>query len=117
MAKTRDELAYCGADCEECNIYRAMMFGEALSPETIQTWQENAKKHWGIDSLDPKQLDCRGCRYEGEDVFHGFKTCPVRACCKTRGLSSCGLCPEWKKCEWQPVQEFRKNLERIDITK
>lgn len=116
MAKTRDELGYCGTDCEECNIYRAMMFGEALKPETIKTWQEHAIEYWGIDSLDPEQMNCRGCRYEGEDVFPGFRTCPVRGCCKIRGLSSCGLCSEWKKCKWEVVEEYRENLERIDGT-
>jgi hypothetical protein len=113
MAKTRDELAYCGVDCEECNIYRAMVFGEALKPETVKTWQEDASKYWRIESLSPEQLNCRGCRYEGEDVFYGFRLCPTRNCCKTRGFSSCGLCPEWKTCEWLDGPGGKENLERI----
>ena len=113
MLKTRDELAYCGVDCEECNIYRAMVFGEVLTPETVQSWQEDARKYWRIDSLDPNLLNCRGCRYDGEEVFYGFRLCPARSCCRTRGLSSCGLCTEWKTCERLDVQEGRENLERI----
>ena len=113
MAKTREELAYCGCDCEECNIYRAMMFGEALRPETVQSYQETARKYWGVESLDPKQLNCRGCRYDREEVFYGFKLCPIRSCCKTRGLSSCGLCPEWKTCELLDGPGGRGNLEKI----
>ena len=113
MVKTREELVYCGCDCEECNIYRAMVYGEELKPETIQRWQEDARKYWGIDSLEPEQLDCRGCRYGGEDVFYGFRFCPIRGCCKERGLSSCGLCPEWMICEWLDAPEGRENLERI----
>jgi len=116
MAKTREELAYCGCDCEECNIYRAMVYGEELKPETIHRWQEDARKYWGVESLDPKQLNCRGCRYDGEDVFYGFKLCPIRSCCKTRGLSSCGFCPELKTCERLDVQEGRENLERTAAT-
>jgi len=112
VVKTRDELVYCGVDCEECNIYRAMVFGEALSPETVQSWQELAREHWRIDSLDPKQLNCRGCRYEGDEVFYGFRLCPTRRCCETCGLSSCGLCPEWGTCE-RPEPEGRENLEKI----
>lgn len=114
MVKTRDELSYCGCDCEACNIYRAMVYGEELKPETIERWREDASKFWGVESLDPKQLNCRGCRYDGEDVFFGFKLCPIRNCCKTRGLSSCGLCPEWKTCEIFDVPEGRENFERID---
>ena len=33
--KTREELAYCSEDCEECNIYRATVYGEELEPETV----------------------------------------------------------------------------------
>ena len=113
MAKTRGELAYCGCDCEECNIYRANVYGEELKPETIQRWQEDAGKYWGVESLDPEQLNCRGCRDEAEDKFFGFKMCPVRGCCQTRELRSCGFCPEWKTCELHDVQEGRKNLGRI----
>jgi hypothetical protein len=89
-----------------------MVYGEELKPETIQRWQEDAKKYWGIESLDPKQLNCRGCRNNGEDVFYVFKVCPIRNCCKTHGLSSCGLCPELETCKQHDVQEGRENLKR-----
>ena len=113
MTKTRDELTYCGSDCDKCNIYRATVFGETLRPETFQTWQEDFKKYWKIELVDPKQLKCRGCRYEGDDDFYGFKLCPVRNCCKKRGLNSCGLCPEFKTCKQHDIQEGRENLERL----
>ena len=113
MVKTRDELTYCGLDCEDCNVYRATVFGEALSAETFKTWQDDFKKYWKIELTSPEQLKCRGCRYEGEDDFYGFKLCPIRNCCKTRRLSSCGLCPEFKTCEQHDLPEGRKNLERI----
>lgn len=111
--KTREELSYCGYDCEECNIYRAMVYGEELKPETIQRWQEDARKYWGIESLDPKLLNCRGCRYEGEDKFDAFRMCPIRGCCKKHRLSSCGYCPDLKMCELHDVPEGRENLENI----
>lgn len=114
MAKTREELAYCGEDCEVCEIYRATLFGDALKPETIKRWQEDFKKYHGIESVEPEQLKCRGCRSEGEDDFYGFKLCPIRGCCKSHELSSCGLCPDLKTCAWQP--DGSKNLEGIADT-
>ncbi len=113
MAKTREELSYCGCDCEACNIYRANVYGEELKPETVQRWREDAAKFWGVESLAPEQLNCRGCRDESEDKFFCFKMCPLRGCCKQRGLTSCGYCPEWQSCELHDVQEGRENLDRI----
>lgn len=113
MAKTREELSYCGCDCDGCNIYRSNVYGEELKPETIQSWREDARKYWGIESLDPKLLNCRGCRDDAEDKFDGFKMCPIRDCCKNRGLISCGFCPEFPPCKLHDVPEGRENLERI----
>lgn len=110
--KTREELGYCGCDCEECNIYRSMLYREELKPEIVKRWQEDAKKYWGIESLDPKQLNCKGCRNESGDTFIGWKLCPVKNCCKKRGLSSCGICPEFQTCEWLEP-DGRKNFEEI----
>ena len=104
--KTRKELGYCGVDCEECSIYRAMVYGEELKPEVIKRWQEDFKKYHGIESAEPQQLNCRGCRYEGEDVFYAFKQCPIRGCCNKRELDSCDLCPDLKTCAFD---EPRKN--------
>ena len=108
--KTEEELAYCG--CEECNIYRSVVYGEDLKPETRKRWREDAKKYWGVDSLDPKQLNCRGCRNKGEDVFYGFRLWPVTVCCEKRGLNSCGLCPEFQTCGFLEP-EGRENPEKI----
>jgi len=112
MGKTREDLGYCGADCQKCNIYRAMWYGEKLKPETIQRWTEDAAKYWHVESLDPKDLNCRGCRDESDDLFLGFKLCPIKKCAGERELTSCGVCPDFAGCEWiEP--EGRKNLESI----
>ena len=113
MEKTIEDLSYCGCDCVECNIYRSNLYGEDLKEETIRRWHEDARKYWGIEALDPKQLNCQGCRDESEDKFVCFKMCPLRNCSKTRGIVICGICPEFKTCELHDVQEGRENLEKI----
>lgn len=112
MVKRIDELGYCGANCGECNIYRSMLYGEELKPETVERWQEDARKYWHVDTLDPKDLNCRGCRYEGEDVFYGFRLCPIKKCCKEKGLVSCGACPDFSSCKLLEP-EGKANLHRI----
>ena len=111
MVKTREDLSYCGVDCQECNIYRAMMFGEELKPETLNRWREDAKKYWNMDAVKPEDLNCKGCRTEHEDGFFVLKLCPVRKCCRERELSSCGLCQDFDTCSWGPPG--RENLEKI----
>jgi hypothetical protein len=113
--KTREELGYCGVDCEECNIYRTTVYGEELKTETVKRWQEDLKKFWGIDSLDPKQFSCRGCRFGEEDVFLACRLCPIRGCCKKQGLSSCGICLKFQTCELSEP-DGKKNLEAIAAT-
>jgi hypothetical protein len=110
--KTRDELTICGIECDRCAIYRSTVLNETLSDETYQTWQNDFKKFWKIELTGPEQLRCRGCHSEEKDEFYGFKLCPIRKCCKTRNLSSCGLCPEFKTCKQHDIAEGRENLER-----
>ena len=111
MAKPMEDLTYCGEDCEECNIYRAMMYKEELKPETVNTWQEHAREFWNVESLKIKDINCQGCRYEGDDVYFGFKTCPIKGCSKKRELISCGLCPDVKNCPWDiPRENFSGTL-------
>jgi hypothetical protein len=113
VAKMRDELNYCGLDCEGCDIHRSTVLGEALSPGTFKRWQDDFKNFWHIELTSPEQLKCRGCRSNEEDEFFGFKLCPIRNCCIKRGLSSCGICPEFKTCKQHDIKEGRENLERI----
>jgi hypothetical protein len=110
MDRKIEDFGYCGADCGGCNIYRAMTYGEELKPETIQRWREDAKQYWHVESLDPKDLNCRGCRNDYEGLFFGFTLCPIKKCCREKQLISCGVCPEFATCEW-PGSEGRKNLE------
>ena len=101
MAKTMEELGYCGEDCEPCNIYRWTVFGEKLEPEVIKTWQEDIKNYHGVESIEPDQLKCHGCRYEGEDDFFTFKRCPIRGCCRSREIISCKFCQDIETCPWE----------------
>ena len=114
MPEKAEELAPCGVDCTSCNIYRATAGLEELRQETIDSFTELARAHWGMDNLVPSLLKCQGCRYEAEGKLLGGPLCPIRRCAKERGLISCGLCPDMKTCDWLQ-DEGRKNLDKAAV--
>lgn len=83
----------------------------------VKLWTKTAQEHWGMETLDPMILDCRGCRTEG--LKHkGYGRCPIRRCARERGLVSCGLCPEWTECQhlsglFRDEPQARTNLQKI----
>ena len=111
MRKKIEELAPCGVDCTSCNIFRSTIGLEELRQETIHSWTELARIHWGMDNLDPALLKCQGCRHDAEGKLLGGPSCPIRRCSKERDLISCALCPNMKTCAWLE-EDGRKNLEK-----
>ncbi|MBN2239532.1 MAG: DUF3795 domain-containing protein [Dehalococcoidales bacterium] len=108
----REDLGYCGANCLECNIYRVITYGEGLKQETIDRWRKDAREYWRVENLEPKDLNCKGCRNVDESVFFGFILCPIRKCAEGKKVLSCGLCADFNTCEWLEL-EGRTNLEEI----
>jgi hypothetical protein len=115
-----EAFSYCGVDCNACDVFKATVHGDAEALERAhKLWTKTAQKHWGMQTLDPAILKCKGCRCEGTEIFKGCRHCPIRRCAKGRDLSSCGLCPDWKQCErltevFADEPQARPNLERID---
>jgi hypothetical protein len=118
-ARKPEDLAYCGIDCTVCDVYKATLHGdEEARRRAHKLWEKTAQVHWGMKTLDPAILNCKGCRAEGSEIFRGCRSCPIRRCCRKRGLASCGLCPEWRDCErlaelFADTPQARKNLEAI----
>lgn len=91
---------------------------EAARQRALKTWVKTAQKHRRMETLDPAILTCQGCRTEGAAIFKGCRHCPIRRCARKRGPASCGLCPEWERCErlvevFADAPEPRENLARI----
>jgi hypothetical protein len=53
MPKKREELAPCGVECKSFNIFRSTAGLEELGQETIDSYTDLARVHWGMDNLDP----------------------------------------------------------------
>ncbi len=114
-----EDLSFCGVNCTACDVFGATVHGdEEARRRAHETWSKTAQQHWGMETLDPTILKCRGCRIEGDDIFKGCRHCPIRRCAKEKNLTSCGRCPEWEECErlsnlLVDEPEARPNLEAI----
>jgi hypothetical protein len=113
-----EDLSFCGLDCTACDVYKATVHGDQEARiRAAEGWQETARKHWGMETLDPNVLDCRGCRAPGKK-HQGYGQCPAERCARQKGVASCGLCPEWEECRWLVEiltndPQARINLQRI----
>jgi hypothetical protein len=113
------DLAYCGVDCDACDVFRATAYGDQEArARAVKVWTKTAQQHWGMKTLDPAILKCRGCRSQGRDIFKGCRSCPIRRCARRRKLASCGLCPDWRGCQrleglFADVPQAKRNLEGI----
>lgn len=93
-----EDFAYCGVDCKTCDVFKATIHGDGEARRrAAKQFEKTAREHWGMKTLDPTVLDCKGCRAGGKQ-HHGYGRCPMRPCAQKRGLASCGLCPEWETC-------------------
>ena len=114
-----DDVAYCGVDCTSCDVRKATIGNDKAALERAhKLWTKTAQEHWGMKTLDPAILKCKGCRSEGQDIFKGCRHCPIRRCCRKRGLASCAQCAEWESCGklkglFADEPRARENLARI----
>ncbi|MBS6533677.1 MAG: DUF3795 domain-containing protein [Oscillospiraceae bacterium] len=89
-----DLIAYCGLNCAACDAYLATLHDDqALRERTAKLWAElnNAP-------ILPEHINCQGCRTEGVKTVFCDHLCGIRQCALTRGVASCGGCPELETC-------------------
>jgi len=113
-----EDLSYCGIRCESCDVFKATVHGDQEArTRAARLFAKTAQEHWGMATLDPMILDCRGCRSGG--IQHkGYGRCPIRLCAQKRNLVSCALCPEWQACErlggvFADEPQAKGNLQKI----
>jgi len=113
-----EDFSYCGIDCKSCDVLKATVHGDQEARmRAAKVFTKTAREHWGMETLDPIILDCRGCRAGGAQ-HKGYGRCPIRPCAQKRSLSSCALCREWRECGrlsgvFADEPRAKSNLERI----
>ena len=91
----KDNIAYCGLDCEQCEAYKATMNNDdELRKKVAEKWSELNK----VD-ITPEMINCVGCRTDGVKTPFCESMCQIRQCSLGRGYRTCGDCGELGSCK------------------
>ena len=88
-------IAYCGLNCEKCDAYLATINDDnELREKTAKLWSTyNAVK------IEPKMINCTGCRVDGVKTVFCGTLCEIRKCAKNKNFETCGNCLNMENCK------------------
>ncbi len=90
----KELIAYCGLDCEKCDAYIATATDDQeLREKTATLWTK-----LNNTPIDPEDINCEGCRADGEKAVFCDSLCAIRQCARGKGMNTCGDCPELERC-------------------
>ena len=95
MKLKNNMIAFCGLNCAKCDAFIATKNNDnALREKTAKLWSELNQ----IEIL-PKQINCEGCRCDGQKTVFCDKLCQIRQCAMKKGFETCGDCSELDNCK------------------
>ena len=87
-------ISYCGTDCSKCEGYQA-------TQENSDVKRKEVAEKWTVQyntDIKPEQINCHGCKSDGNKFFFTENICEIRKCNIQKGNSNCAECVEYK-CE------------------
>lgn len=88
-------IGFCGLDCEKCEARKATITNDdKLREEVAKKWSE-----LNHTSITKEMINCVGCRLEGVKTIFCDTFCLIRKCASSKGLSTCGKCPNLEFCD------------------
>jgi len=100
----------CGYRCDLCPAFERNQTGPQDRERVSAGWE----KYYNGFHMDPAQIVCAGCPFEGRHIDGG---CPVRPCANARGCVTCADCSEYGSCDMlnkrlgaiQPIKDRHGN--------
>ena len=87
-------IAYCGIVCTECPAFDATQRNDdAKRKETAEAWSKQFNM-----PIKPEDINCDGCKSEGERRIGYCNICYIRKCAQGKQLDNCAYCDEYA-CE------------------
>ena len=108
-----DMIGCCGLNCTKCGAYIATQADDDVKREEVaQEWTRQHGHHFTAE-----QINCDGCQGDGRAPDWTAKMCPIRKCCRNRGVETCAACSQYP-CEqlegmFEDGSEARVNLDAL----
>ncbi len=84
-------IAYCGIDCATCPAYRATQDDDTSRLEALAL-------QW-FGEANATYTRCDGCHTANSGRLNRWcRECPLRACARTMGISTCAFCADYPAC-------------------
>lgn len=91
----KDNIAYCGLDCEKCQAYIATKNNDdELREKTAELWSRLNNVE-----ITKEMINCEGCRGKGVKTPYCQNLCEIRKCALKNHYDNCGKCADAKTCE------------------
>ncbi len=91
----KNNIAYCGLDCEKCEAYIATKNNDnALREKVAKLWSELNNV-----TITPDMINCDGCRENGRKTPFCESLCRIRQCGLEKKYNTCGDCAQLESCE------------------
>jgi hypothetical protein len=109
----KDNIAYCGLDCEKCDACLATVRDDdELRTKTAELWSKLNNY-----PIKKEMINCLGCRQDGVKTVFCESLCEIRKCAQKKNLHSCGDCEERHSCATlaeitASSPEAKENLEK-----
>lgn len=83
--------ACCGLNCGQCPTYLATRKDDdAARAKVAGEWSTFFKME-----IKPEDINCDGCLSGSERMFMYCQNCQIRACCQSKGISTCAECGDY----------------------
>ena len=92
-------IACCGLDCAQCEAYLATQTDD--NPRRATTAKDWSARYNA--DLKPEQINCDGCRTEGQKFFYCANLCEIRKCVHEKELDNCATCDNYPCPTLDPV--------------
>ena len=107
--RMKNNIAYCGLDCEKCEAYTATQNNDdILRKKVAKEWSE-----LNHVQITPEMINCDGCRADGRKTPFCESLCPIRQCGLEKGFETCGNCESLQNCE-KVAMIIKINAEALD---